>query len=72
MNQLLRGNLDAVLDKIGADMVQIAKTLNENGSSNIKNASSERFQLQMSGFHQSMYVHLKGWSLQFKTCTGRI
>ena len=72
MNQLLRGNLDAAVDKIGADLVQIPKNVNENGSLNIKNTLSERLQLQMPDLHQSMQVHLKGWPRQFKTCTSRI
>ena len=54
MNQLLRGSLDAAVDKIEADLVQIPKNVNENGSLNIKNTLSERLQLQMPDLHQSM------------------
>ena len=54
MNQLLRGNLDAAVDKIGTDLVQIPKNVNENGSLNIMNTLSERLQLQMPDLHQSM------------------
>ena len=51
MNQLLGGDLDAALDRIGADMLQITKTGNENRSSNIKDTSTERFHIQMPGLH---------------------
>ena len=69
--QPLGGDLCAILDKIEANMLQTTTTKKnetENGSSKIKNPSTERFQLQMSVPHQSMCVHLQGCSLKFKAC----
>ena len=49
----LGGDLHAFLDKIEADILQNTKNETEDGSSNIKDPSTEKFQLQMSVLHRS-------------------
>ena len=62
-NQLLEGDLHDILDKIEADILQLQRNRTENGSSNIKDPSTERPQLQMAVLHQSMCISKAGLSI---------
>lgn len=59
-DHVLEGNFHAILDKIEGGMLQITKKGNKNGSSNIKDPSTERFKLQMPVLHQSMCISNAG------------
>ena len=65
-DQLLGGDLHAILDKIKADMLQITKNWNQKwlvqhqGSFNRKIPATN-------ACSTPKYVHLQGWSLKFKT-----
>ena len=67
-DQLLEGNLRAVLDKIELIYSKIQRNETENGSSNIKDPSTELFQLQMPVLHQSKCISKAGPSSLRQEC----